>query len=69
MDWYFRYPFRAKFLYTNASSGVLFPMRVTLYRLGNTILALGYLLARAIKRQDDRFISTIELIAGGLGLL
>lgn len=69
MDWYFRSPVRAKFLYTSANNNPCPPMvKITLYRFGNTLLALGYLLARVIKRRDDGFLSTVEYIAGGLGI-
>ena len=68
MDWYFRSPLQAKCLYTSADINCPSTVKITLYRVGNTILALGYLLARVVKRQDDHFISIIEYIAGGLGI-
>jgi hypothetical protein len=68
MDWYFRWPLRAKFLYTTSSKNPPAPVKISLYRLGTTFVMFGYLLARVIKREDDRFKSITELIAGGLGI-
>jgi len=68
MHWYFRSALRAKFLYSSAENNPPSSVKITLYRLGNTLLAIGYLLARVIKRQDDQFISDVEYIAGGLGI-
>jgi len=68
MDWYFRSPLRAKFLYTSADNNSPSLVKITLYRVGNTLLALGFLLARAVKRHDEQFLSTAELIAGGLAI-
>ena len=68
MDWYFRSPLRAKFLYTTSSKNPPAPVKISLYRLGTTFVMFGYLLARVIKREDDRFMSITELIAGGLGI-
>jgi len=65
MEWYFRSPLQAKCLYASADNCAV---KITLYRLANTLLALGYLLARIIKRQDNHFICDIEYIAGGLGI-
>ena len=67
MNWYFRSPLRAKFLYTS-SNNLPAPVKITLYRLGTTFVVLGYLLARVIKCEDNRFMSIIEYIAGGLGV-
>ena len=75
MDWYFRSPLQAKFLRTSsantgndpqASSPVI---KIALYRLGSTLVALVYLLARAIKRKDGQFTSKVETISGVLGIL
>jgi len=68
MNWYFRAPLRAKLLYTSADNNPPSPVKITLYRVGNTLLALGYLLARVIRRQDDQFISNVEYVAGGLAI-
>ena len=67
MNWYFRSPLRAKFLYTSSNNPPA-PVKISLYRLGTTFVVLGYLLARVIKREDDQFMSIIEYIAGGLGV-
>jgi len=62
-------PLRAKFLYTSSiSKNPLAPVKISLYQLGTTVVVLGYLLARVIKHEDDRFMSIIEYIAGGLGI-
>jgi hypothetical protein len=66
MDWYFRVPLRYKFLRVRANDEP--PVKITLYRLFNTLCALGYLLARVIKRKDPDFRLTLDLIAGGLGI-
>ena len=68
MEWYFRTPLLAKFLSSSAENNRPPRVKISLYRVANTILLLGYLLARVFKRQDDHFISTIEYIAGGLGI-
>ena len=68
MDWYFRSPLRAKFLYTSADNNPPSLVKITLYRVGNTLLALGFLLARAVKHHDEQFLSTLEFIAGGLAI-
>ena len=67
MNWYFRSPLRAKFLYTSSNNPPA-PVKITLYRLSTTFVVLGYLLARVIKCEDNRFMSIIEYIAGGLGV-
>ena len=68
MDWYFRSPLRAKFLYTSADNNPPSLPKITLYRVGNTLLALGFLLARAVKRHDEQFLSNVEFIAGALAI-
>jgi hypothetical protein len=68
MNWYFRSPLRAKFLHTSADNNSPSRVKITLYRVGWTLLTLGYLLARVIKRNDDRFMNTSDLIAAGLGI-
>ena len=68
MDWYFRSSFQAKCLYTSAENDCPPRVRISLYRVANTILVLGYLLAQVIKRQDDQFMSTINYVAGGLSI-
>ena len=65
MDWYFRSPLRAKFLYTSVDNNPPL-VKITLYRVGNTLLLLGFLLARTVKRHDEQFLSTTEFIAAGL---
>ena len=68
MDWYFRTPLRAKFLYTSADNNPPSLVKITLYRVCNTLLALGFLIARAVKRHDAQFLSTVENIAGVLAI-
>jgi len=67
MNWYFRSPLRAKFLCTSSNNPPT-PVKITLYRLGTTFVVLGYVIAREIKHEDNRFMSIVDYIAGGLGV-
>jgi hypothetical protein len=71
MDWYFRYTFKHRLLYASVDrdNSPFCPVRITLYRLFNIFLALGYLLVRVIKSQDQGFLSKVEFIFGGFGVL
>ena len=69
MDWYYRSPLPAKFLHTSANNNSNSKrVKITLYWVGWVLLILGYLLARVIMHHDDRFMTTADLIAGGLDI-
>ncbi|KAG6826619.1 hypothetical protein H0H92_015131 [Tricholoma furcatifolium] len=66
MKWYFRAP-RAKFLCARRKNYPL-TIDITLFSLMSVFVALGLVLLRYFKRQDNEFLAKVELITGVLGI-
>ncbi|KAG6826618.1 hypothetical protein H0H92_015130 [Tricholoma furcatifolium] len=66
MKWYFRDP-RAKFLCRHGKNYPL-TIDITLFSLMSVLVALGLVLLRYFKRQDNEFLAKVELLTGFLGI-